>query len=317
MASSVVIRMDYWGRVLLTIIYFMASLTTSSLILFYANLLGMSSWLGLRIRGLFAVVTCAPWMLIFGVRLSISNEHLLYSTDARRKTVNVGTHASHLDGLSMMVAYYRARALRCPPCAIVKRDVLFTPFYGIFAYLVGNILVSRSSSKDSAVSSMKRCADRARKGFVIGAFPEGTRRRSPSVGKDHLMPFKKGAFHLVSDLSKSDVPVTIAPFCLIGSRAAWPKGHLVPLRGAKVTLVFCPQLAIERTETPDEIMEKTRTVLEQGIENSARNKEGKYDIDFAFSKGTEVNLWREFGLDAVLLTVPPIATILLFVGGWL
>jgi 1-acyl-sn-glycerol-3-phosphate acyltransferase len=307
---------DYWVRVVATIMYFMTSLTTSSLILFYANILGMSSEIGLRIRALFAVVTCAPWMLIFGVRLSIVNEHLVYSSDRSRKTVNIGTHASHLDGLAMMVAYWRARQFRFPPCAIVKRDVLFTPFYGIFAYLVGNVLVSRSSSKQSAISSMSICADRARKGFVIGAFPEGTRRRTPSVGKSHLMPFKKGAFHLVSDLTKNGVPVTISPFCLIGSRGAWPIGRLVPVPGAKVTLVFLPQIQVADTATTDDLLAETRSVIEEGVEKYGRNKGGVYDSSNAFDQGVEVDLMNEFGVETVLLMVPPVVTIVLAVMGW-
>jgi len=270
-----------------------------------------------RVRALFSVVTCAPWLLCFGIRLAIQNERLVYAANSEFATVNIGTHASHIDGLAMMVAYYRARQFRHPPCAIVKREVLFTPFYGIFAYLVGNVLVTRGSAKDKAVTSMRQCGERAKQGFAIGAFPEGTRRRSPSVGKDHLMPFKKGVFHMIHDLSKQAIPITIAPFCLIGSRSAWPSGRLIPEPGALVTLKFLPHILVKGTDSIEVLLESTRTSIQNGIEEAARNEKGVYDIKKAFDEAEEVDLRKEFLFDAILLTLPALVTLGLGLQGML
>jgi len=301
-------KVEYSLRIVAMFIYYVTSLSTSSLILFYTSLFNVSNSVAFRVRALFSVVTCAPWLLCFGIRLAIQNEYLVYSNVPGSITVNIGTHASHIDGLSMMVAYYRARQFRHPPCAIVKREVLFTPFYGIFAYFVGNVLVSRGSSKEQAITSMKRCGERARQGFTIGAFPEGTRRRSPSVGKDHLLPFKKGVFHMVKDLSAGGSRVTVAPFCLIGSRSAWPSGRLIPKSGALVTLKFLPHYQVQGTESIDELCESTRSIIEKGMEAAARNEKGVYDIKKAFDDGVEVDLIQEFLFDSVLLTLPPVIT---------
>ena len=306
--SSIGSRLEYLSRVALTLFYFCSSLTTSSLILFYASLFGASSAFTKRVRCIFSVVTCAPWLLCFGIRLAIQNEHLVYAPESHARTINIGTHASHIDGLAMMVSYWRNRRFQNPPCAVVKREVLFTPFYGVFAYLVGNILVARGSTKAAAIESMDRVAQRTRDGYVIGAFPEGSRRRTRSTGKDHLMTFKKGTFHLVEKLATEEVPVTIAPFCLIGSRSAWPAGRLVPVSGSKVLLKFCPHIKPARGDTADVLLEKTRAAIEDGIESSARNSKGQYDIDAAFAKGTEVNMQKEFLMEAILLTIPPVVT---------
>ena len=121
---------------------------------------------------LLGVVTCAPWLLCFGIRLAIQDCDRTFA-DEPRQTVNIGTHASHIDELSMMVWYWLNRHRQIPPCAVVKRETLFTPFYGKFAWLVGNIMVSRGSSKEVAVRSMKRVSKRIEQGYVTGAFPEG------------------------------------------------------------------------------------------------------------------------------------------------
>ena len=308
-------NIDYVVRIIAMFIYYCTSLTTSSLILFYTSLFKVENAVAFRIRALFSVVTCAPWLLCFGIRLAIQNEHLVYSKVPGSVTVNIGTHASHIDGLSMMVAYYRARQFRHPPCAIVKREVLFTPFYGIFAYLVGNVLVSRSSSKQSAVSSMRRVGERARQGFAIGAFPEGTRRRTPSVGKEHLMPFKKGVFHMIKGLMEEGVPVTIAPFCLIGSRSAWPKGRLIPTPGAMVTLKFLPHYQVKGTESIEDLLDTTRSMIENGIEETAKTSKNVYSVEKAFNEAVEIDLKKEFLVDSILLTLPPLITVCLGITG--
>jgi len=254
------------------------------------------------------------------VKLAIQDQDLVYSDDPKAATVNIGTHASITDGLVMMTAYYRAGTNRHPPCAIVKREALLAPFYGIFAYFVGNVFVARGSgsSKDAAIASMKQCGDRAKQGFAIGAFPEGTRRRSPSVGKEHLMPFKKGTFHMIKSLSDQGVIVDISPFCIVGARSAWSAGRLIPTPGAKITLKFLPHIRLEQNgESPEELIEKTRTSIEKGIEVCARNDEGQYDTDKAFSEGVEVDLMKLFLFEAVLLSLPPILTVSLGVLGML
>jgi 1-acyl-sn-glycerol-3-phosphate acyltransferase len=197
----------------------------------------------------------------------------------------------------------------------VKREVLLTPFYGPFAYFVGNVLVARGSTKTAAIESMNRAGERMRDGYVIGAFPEGSRRRTPSLGREHLMPFKKGVFHMIAQQSSSGVPVTIVPFCLIGSRSAWPKGRLIPVSGSKVLLKFCEPFVVSTEDSVEALLDRTRSSIEKAIELAARNKSGKYDIDHAFTRGTEVNLMAEFVFEALLLTLPPIATIALAIMG--
>lgn len=292
------------------VLYYCCSLTTSTFILFYASFLGHAHPFNKRVRSVLSAVTCAPWLLCAGVRLAIQNETLLAARGEIRRTINVGTHASHIDGLSMMVLYWRNRYVIGPPCAVVKREVLLTPFYGPFAYLVGNIFVARGSTKEAAVKSMRTVGQRIKDGYMIGAFPEGTRRRSPSCGRDHLLPFKKGTFHMVKNLFDEGVDITISPFCLVGSRTAWPRGRLLPLPRSKVLIKFCEHVNISKEDTPESLLARTRERIENGIDEAAKI-DGKYDIENAFEKGVEVDLFREFSLEAILLVLPPLVTVYL------
>jgi 1-acyl-sn-glycerol-3-phosphate acyltransferase len=60
----------------------------------------------------------------------------------------------------------------------------------------------------------------------IGISPEGTRRRSPSIGPDQLLPFKKGPFHLAKS-TKSD----IIPVAIIGANRLFPPNCILPKAG--------------------------------------------------------------------------------------
>jgi 1-acyl-sn-glycerol-3-phosphate acyltransferase len=155
---------------------------------------------------------------------------------------------------------------------------------------------------------MKVCAERAKQGFTIGAFPEGTRRRTPSVGKEHLMTFKKGTFHLIKSLSKEGITVDIAPFCIIGARTAWPTGQSLPTPDAKITLKFLPHIRVDEDQNLDELLEETRSAIGAGIEAAARNDKMEYDVNKAFNDGVEVELKRELLFEAILLCLPPIIT---------
>lgn len=313
--ANVLSQVEDAFRIILILFYFTNSLCAATLILLYASLFGSANTFAKRVRSLISVVTCAPWLLCFGIRLAIMHGHLVYGPTDSPRTVNIGTHASHIDGLSMMVAYWRNRHRHLPPCAIVKREVLFTPFYGPFAFFVGNVLVARGSTKEAAIESMSKATQRMKEGYVVGAFPEGSRRRAPSTGKEHLMPFKKGIFHMVHGAVASGTPVTIAPFCLVGSRSAWPTGRLIPVPRSKVLLRFCQHVQISPKDSVETIQEKTLHSIEKGLESVCRNEKGEYDIDQAFARGVEVDLGKEFLFEAILLTFPSAVTVLLLLLG--
>jgi 1-acyl-sn-glycerol-3-phosphate acyltransferase len=98
------------------------------------------------------------------------------------------------------------------PTYILKRELMWLPFYGWYAWKSGLIPVDRSAGM-AALSRMTRAAQRElKRGRQIVIFPEGT-RQAPGAAPD----YKPGAVFLYS---KADVPCV--PMAL-NSGLYWPR----------------------------------------------------------------------------------------------
>jgi 1-acyl-sn-glycerol-3-phosphate acyltransferase len=98
---------------------------------------------------------------------------------------------------------------------VAKRELTYIPFFGWALALSDQIVIDRGDRRRS-VESLRRAAERVRRGVNVIIFPEGT--RSPD-GK--LQPFKSGGFHLAVDAQVPVIPVTVS-----GSRELIPKRSL-------------------------------------------------------------------------------------------
>jgi 1-acyl-sn-glycerol-3-phosphate acyltransferase len=83
------------------------------------------------------------------------------------------------------------------------------------------------SNRDAAIESVRAAAEVMQHGLNMVIFPEGTR----SID-GHLLPFKKGPFHLAMETGVPVVPVTI-----LGTAECWPKGTWA-MKPGTATLVF-------------------------------------------------------------------------------
>jgi 1-acyl-sn-glycerol-3-phosphate acyltransferase len=137
-------------------------------------------WFRLRARGLEKIPSHGPALLVIN-------------------------HQSHLD--SMLVGTPMDR-----PISYLARDSLFrVPIVG---WILKNSYAMPVNRESASSSSLRLAADRLKKGFLVGIFPEGTRSSDGKIG-----PLKPGFIALVR---KADVP--IIPVGVAGSRAAMPRG---------------------------------------------------------------------------------------------
>jgi 1-acyl-sn-glycerol-3-phosphate acyltransferase len=105
------------------------------------------------------------------------------------------------------------------PAYILKRELMWLPFYGWYAWKTGLIPVDRSAGM-AALSRMTRAAQRElKRGRQIVIFPEGT-RQAPGAPPD----YKPGAVFLYSRADVPCVPVAL------NSGLYWPRRstHKVP-----------------------------------------------------------------------------------------
>ena len=166
--------------------------------------------------------------------------------------------------------------------------------------------------------------------------PEGTRRRSPSKGAESLLEFKKGVFHLVSQLSVPErnvagerrgelgeagtvqsgsrgcqvvgdaqsVPaqgakstVYVVPAILSGSYASWP--GLLPIPGSKICVRFGTPLPFSDIDY-NSALDQTRKRFLQEYELITDH--GKYTVDNACAPASNVSIpaCRVLGVQALV-----------------
>ncbi len=123
-------------------------------------------------------------------------------------------HASQMD---ILVLY---RALPVTFRFLVKKELFNVPLLGLAMKKAGYIPIDRKNSR-AAVKSIKKAADRLKKGASIVIFPEGTRSKD-----GRLQSFKEGGFMLAI---KSGCPVV--PVAIRGSHKVLPKGAFIARPG--------------------------------------------------------------------------------------
>lgn len=178
-------------------------------------------------------------MMISGCPLTITGaEHL----DPTRPAIYVSNHTSIVD------AFFAMFLSPVGTVGIVKKQILYYPFFGQLYFLSGHLRIDRSNP-DVAKRSMRELAEFVvANGLSIFVWPEGTRSRT---GK--LQPFKKGVYHLAKQTGLPLVPIVVE-----GAHEAWVKGSMriapVPIR---VTILP----AIDTSEwTDDDIVGHLETV---------------------------------------------------------
>jgi len=149
-----------------------------------------------------------PLLWAAGVRLQVQG---LAHVPQDRPVIFVSNHQSMID-IALVF-----KVLPVNLHFVLKKELAYAPFIGIFAWATGMIFVDRKNSK-AAIASVRKVGAMVRQGRSIMAFPEGTRCREPKI-----LPFKKGIF--VSALS-AQVPVV--PVAIEGA------GRVLPSSGFAV-----------------------------------------------------------------------------------
>jgi len=115
------------------------------------------------------------------------------------------------------------------PTFILKRELLWIPFYGWFARHAGMIPVDRGGGKAALVAMTARASTALREGRQIVVFPEGTRQPAETEPK-----YKFGIAHLYAEGVAPCVPVAL------NSGLFWPRRKLVRYPGTVRVQILDP-----------------------------------------------------------------------------
>jgi len=155
-----------------------------------------------------------------GCRIEISGkEHL----DPKRPAIYVVNHTSMID------LFIALKLMPYGSVGVVKREVIFYPFFGQLYLLTGHLRIDRGDHA-AAVASMRKLAEivqRARLSIFMS--PEGTRSRD-----GRLRPFKRGMAHLAIGTRLPIVPIVIH-----AAHTAWRSDSL-SVRGGTIRVEVLP-----------------------------------------------------------------------------
>ena len=156
-----------------------------------------------------------------GVDLRVEGEENLW---AQRPAVFIFNHQSSLDMVLML------KMLRRDVTGVGKKELRRNPIFGPLFGVAGAIFVDRTDS-GKAIEAIKPAVDALREGRSLAIAPEGTRSRTPRLGR-----FKKGAFHMAMQAG-----VPIVPVVFRNVLDALPKDALV-VRPATIEAVVLPPI---------------------------------------------------------------------------
>ena len=105
------------------------------------------------------------------------------------------------------------QTLASPQATLIKRELLYIPFWGWAFSLVRPIAIDRSNPRAALRQFIEQGRDRLRRGMYITLFPEGTRLPPGAVGK-----FYRGGAALAA--------ATATPVVVVAHNAGlrWPRG---------------------------------------------------------------------------------------------
>lgn len=297
-------------RVILLFIYVVCQNTCVLTMMLWAKIvLGESSKVNQYVRSVMSPLSTSVYLLFFNIKVSAQMSDKFVPTKDSVKFFMM-THSSSLDFMTVGTAYWIAHKIIGASVVLVKRELLLTPFFGPLQIAAGSILVGRSGDIEAAKASLAVGEQRAREGYMISGFPEGTRRRSPSCGREQIQPLKKGMFHMANNLKQATgKSVCFLPLVMIGGQAAWPSKRIFPIPGSRVTLRFGDVVQMGPNETVDELTQRMRTNMQDEVERSGAVKGSMYCPDAAFAAGTEINVWKLYGFEAIMMALPMIITV--------
>ncbi len=135
---------------------------------------------------------------ILGIKILVRNAQ---EFDHHRPCVMVSNHQHNLDIFPGCTAFPDRTV------SIGKKSIIWIPFFGLFYWITGNILIDRKNKKmafeamDVAAKSIK---DR---NISVWIMPEGTRSRGRG-----LLPFKKGPFITAIKAGVPVIPIAISSY---------------------------------------------------------------------------------------------------------
>lgn len=161
--------------------------------------------------------------------------------------VVVANHLSHFDILA--IYGWLGIDIRW----VMKQELRKIPALGYACHLLGHVYVDRSNAI-AANRSIDAAKSQLRNGTSIFFFPEGTRSRSGD-----MLPFKRGAFRLATELGLPVLPITLR-----GTRDILPSGS-VNLQPGDVEMIIHAPISVDADTPAEALSERAREAIRSAL----------------------------------------------------
>lgn len=170
----------------------------------------------------------AMWLLgaLNGVRVNVEGRENIPSGPM----VVISNHQSSWETFYLQI-------LISPQATVLKRELLWLPFFGWALALLNPIRIDRSKGRAALKAVLSQGADRLGRGVPVVIFPEGSRQAAGTLGH-----FNHGGALLAC---RSRVPVVAV---VHNSGDCWPARSWLRLPG-QITLRFSPPIATDSGDT--------------------------------------------------------------------
>lgn len=226
-------------------------------VVFYLN---MIVWLILLIPGFFVPRRTFIRLVRLWARMSLWLMRVLAGTDVEivgREKIPPGgalvaaKHQSLWETFALLTLFD-------DPAFILKRELMWIPFFGWYAWKARSVPVNRKAGSQALAQMNARATEEARHGRQIVIFPEGTRRPAGAPPA-----YKFGVAHLYQSLGFPCVPVAL------NSGLYWPRRRFIRRPGTiRVEIMdpIAPGLSREEffTLVQERIEEGSNRLLAQG-----------------------------------------------------
>ncbi len=106
------------------------------------------------------------------------------------------------------------------PIYIVKKELLYIPFFGWCLYLLNNISIDRTAGRSTVRKMVEQTQESSKKGYTVILFPEGTR-----VAASDKTKLKQGGLLMIESLNLPVIPITH------NAGEFWPKHSFIKFPG--------------------------------------------------------------------------------------
>ena len=137
-----------------------------------------------------------------------------------------------------------------PLCTLLKRELLYIPFWGWAMKMLNPIAINRNKPKEAILQTLEAGSNRLEKGMFVLLFPEGTRVEAGRVGK-----YARSSF----ELAKRN-RVKVLPLCH-NSGNCWPAHRFLKVPGTITLIIGEPFYVEDSKESADLVMKWTENNL--------------------------------------------------------